>query len=90
MPDASSQFTRLVQALKGTSRFTSPKARVVISNATTRDQLILTALPSAGSVREQAAGANSANGVFSLTGPGGSKYALLDISGFADGSLLYD
>jgi|GEM_PF-6921512 hypothetical protein len=84
--EPSPQFTRLLQALKGTGRFSNPKARIVISAATTRDLLVSTGFGRIGAVTgNQNLGSGS---IFTLTDPAGNRYAMTDILGFAEGALI--
>jgi hypothetical protein len=84
----SPQLTRLVQAIKGTGRFSNPKARVVVSLATTRDQLIESPFGDFGSVRARASATTSGNGIVSITDPAGNLYAMTNIMGAAQGATL--
>jgi hypothetical protein len=80
-------LTRLVQALKGESRFANPKARIIVSTATTRDMLIETGIGNTGSVMGQASG-HSTQPSMSLIDPNGNPYAMLNLVGFGDGATL--
>ena len=82
--DQSPQFTRLIQALKGTGRLSDPKARLVITQATTRDLRLDSGFGGYGTV----IGSSGAQ-VCSITDPNGNRYAMLDLTGFADGATLY-
>jgi hypothetical protein len=83
-----SQLTRLIQGLKGTSRLANPKARLVVSEATTREQFGgLSALGAMGSVNGRASAPGVATMV-SITDPSGNLYAMVGVVGAGQGSTI--
>ena len=77
------RMDRFIRSLKGISRLSNPKSRVLFSQTSMRDM-----------TPEQIVGeligstATGTNGIVSLTSPLGYNYAMTNLVGFGAGSVL--